>query len=128
MSRFELFAFANKLGLQLSLLSLEQEKTSSMLVIETIGLGLRGLDVSMVLLIFALSAILFSSSVRLDGLQLILSRPNIELFGAKNVGHATLFGIHGVETQFKLFGSFGARGASGRGAWRRRGRRPRCAT
>ena len=77
-----------------SLYSLKLEKTSLMLVVNEIAFVLYCLYVVLVLLIFALSAILFSRSVRLDDLQLVVSKPNIAVSIAKNLGHATLLGLH----------------------------------
>ena len=65
-----------------------------MLVVNEIAFVLYCLYVVLVLLIFALSAILFSRSVRLDDLQLVVSKPNIAVSIAKNLGHATLLGLH----------------------------------
>ena len=91
--------------MQLSLLSLELEKMSSMLVVEAISFGLKGLEVTLMLLEFAVSAIFFSSASSFYGLE-------IALFGAKNGVDAELFCANGVEARFSALRALGARGAS----------------
>ena len=58
----------SELGLQLSLLYLEMKKTSPMLVFEAIGLGCVSLNVALMLLEIAASAIFLSSAIGLRSL------------------------------------------------------------
>ena len=89
-----------------------------MLVVEAIGLGLQGLEVALVLLEFAVSAIFFSSASSFYGLE-------IALFGAKNGGDEELCFANGVEARLSAHRALGARGTLARGAWRLRDGKPR---
>ena len=70
-----------------------------MLVVEAIGLGLKGLEVALVLLEFVVSAILFSSASGFYGLELVADQLEVALFGAKNADDAELFPANGVEAR-----------------------------
>ena len=83
-----------------------------MLVVEAIGLGLKGLKVALVLLEFATSAIFFSSASDFYGLKLVADKLEVALFGAKNGVDGELFGANGVEARLSAFRTLGARGAS----------------
>ena len=76
-----------------------------MLVVEAIGLGLKGLEVALVLLEFAVSAIFFSSATNFNRLELAL-------FGAKNGVDAELFCANGVEARLSALRALGGRVAS----------------
>ena len=76
-----------------------------MLVVEAIGLGLKGLEVALVLLEFAVSAIFFSSESGFYGLE-------VALFCAKNGVDAELFRANGVEARLSALRALGARGTS----------------
>ena len=76
-----------------------------MLVVEAISLGLKGLEVALVLLEFAVSAIFFSSASSFYGLE-------IALFGAKNGVDVELFCANGVEARLSALRALGARGTS----------------
>ena len=98
--------------MQLSLLSLELEDTSSILVVEAIGLGLKGLEVPLVLLEFVTSAIFVRNASGFYGLELVVDQLEVALFGAKNGVDAELFGANGVEARLSALRALGARGAS----------------
>ena len=89
-----------------------------MLVVEAIGLGLKGLEVALVQLEFAASAIFLSSASEFYQLE-------VALFGAKNGVDTELFGADGVEARLSALRALGARGASAGGAWGLRDGRPR---
>ena len=74
-----------------------------MLVVEAIGLVLKGLEVALVLLEFALSAIFFSSASSFYELE-------IALFGTNNGVDAELFCANGVEARLSALRALGARG------------------
>ena len=105
---------AIELLMQLSLLSLQLEETCScsMLVVETIDFGLKGLMVALVLLEFATNAIPFSSSSDFYGLKLVAHQLEVALFGAKNGVDAELFDANGVEARLSALRALGARGTS----------------
>ena len=76
-----------------------------MLVVNAIGIGLKGLEVALVLLEFAEIAIFFSSASSFYGLE-------IALFGAKNGVNAELFCANGIEARLSPLRDIGARRTS----------------
>ena len=72
-----------------------------MLVVEAIGLGLKGLEVALLLLKFAVIAIFFSNASSFYGLE-------IALFGAKNGVTAELFCANGVKERLSALRDIGA--------------------
>ena len=83
-----------------------------MLVVEAIGLGLKGLEVALVLLEFATGAIFFSRAFGFYGLELVVDQLEVALFGTKNGVDTELFGADGVEARLSALRALGARGAS----------------
>ena len=73
-----------------------------MLVVNAIGIGLKGLKVALVLLEFATIAILFCSASSFYGLE-------IALFGARNGVIAELFCANGVEARLSALRALDAR-------------------
>ena len=96
---------ANELGLQLSLLFHESRKTSSMLVVEAIDLGLVCLKVALVLPESATGAVFFR-------LKLVVDQLEVALLGAKDCVDAELLGANGVEARLSALRAHGARKAS----------------
>ena len=90
-----------------------------MLVLEAIGLGLKSLEVALVLLEFAVSAIFFSNASNFYRLE-------IALFGAKDGVDSELFCANGVEARLSAIRALCARGTSAGWVWRLRDGRPRC--
>ena len=96
-----------------------------MLVVEAIGLGLKDLEVALVLLKFAASASFFSNASDFYRLKLVADKLVVALFGAKNGVDAELFGANGVEARLSALRALGARGTSACGACGLRDGRPR---
>ena len=74
---------ASELGLQHFFFFLKL-KTSTVLLVEAIGLGLKCLKVALVLLEFAASAIFVCSATEFYRLELVADQLEVALFGAKN--------------------------------------------
>ena len=93
---------ASELSFEVFLLSLKVKKTSMVLVVEAIGLGLEGLQVALVLVEFATRTSVFGSNVFVNSFKL----PSLVV---QECFYTTFFGAHGVDTRLETIWGFGAR-------------------